>query len=466
MGQDGKDKPDAGLRDLNHSWAQEKVRTPALDSYFAFTANLGTHTFFMVFLPFLFWCGHTSLGKGSAALEYGFPSTHSTNAVSVAVYAIALLNTPDSTVTPQTNVILQGITYLYVTSIVLGRLYCGMHGMLDVVIGCILGALIGLAQYLLGPAFDDYLLYTSWKGVIWVPVVILVLVRIHPEPADDCPCFDDSVAFAGVTLGVDVGSWYFTQSALAWADPLPGTIPYHYGSLGLIKTVLRLVLGVLCVFAWREVTKPTLLRILPPIFRSLEKLGLLLPRRFFTTASQYTTVPTNLKDNEVLPNFSEIPGIITSFRHPRRRAISVGPQSEADAYETLAYREKRRRESQSSSYRESPAEGEANGEANGAGVTSRKGTKLDEYEDMMGKGSPNTTLLETDGNVPRSSPLPSPAYNGSRADEKEVFSQIEKPRVRYDVEVVTKLVVYAGIPWVVINVAPYVFDMVGLGVPH
>jgi hypothetical protein len=33
------------------------------------------------------------------------------------------------------------------------------------------------------------------------------------------------------------------------------------------------------------------------------------------------------------------------MRHPRRRAISVGPQSEADAYETLAYREKRRRES-------------------------------------------------------------------------------------------------------------------------
>jgi hypothetical protein len=28
--------------------------------------------------------------------------------------------------------------------------------------------------------------------------------------------------------------------------------------------------------------------------------------------------------------------------------------------------------------------------------------------------------------------------------EKEMFSQLEKPRVRYDVEVVTKLVVYSG----------------------
>lgn len=29
-------------------------------------------------------------------------------------------------------------------------------------------------------------------------------------------------------------------------------------------------------------------------------------------------------------------------------------------------------------------------------------------------------------------------------EEKEMFSKLEKPRVRYDVEVVTKLIVYAG----------------------
>jgi len=43
---------------------QSKVRTPALDSYFAITANLGTHTFFMIGLPILFWCGFRDFGKG------------------------------------------------------------------------------------------------------------------------------------------------------------------------------------------------------------------------------------------------------------------------------------------------------------------------------------------------------------------------------------------------------------------
>ena len=42
---------------------QVAVRHPALDSYFAITANLGTHTFYMVGLPVLFWCGYTSLGR-------------------------------------------------------------------------------------------------------------------------------------------------------------------------------------------------------------------------------------------------------------------------------------------------------------------------------------------------------------------------------------------------------------------
>ena len=42
---------------------QDKIRSPALDSYFAYTANLGTHTFFMIFLPIQFWCGYTSVGR-------------------------------------------------------------------------------------------------------------------------------------------------------------------------------------------------------------------------------------------------------------------------------------------------------------------------------------------------------------------------------------------------------------------
>jgi hypothetical protein len=58
------------------AWMQEKLRTPALDSYFAITANLGTHTFFMIGLPICFWCGWASLGKGYVEIRALFVPFH------------------------------------------------------------------------------------------------------------------------------------------------------------------------------------------------------------------------------------------------------------------------------------------------------------------------------------------------------------------------------------------------------
>lgn len=46
------------------AWLQGKLRTPLLDSWFALTANLGTHTFYMLMLPVIFWCGYVGFGRG------------------------------------------------------------------------------------------------------------------------------------------------------------------------------------------------------------------------------------------------------------------------------------------------------------------------------------------------------------------------------------------------------------------
>ena len=223
--------------------------------------------------------------SGSTALEYGFPSTHSTNAVSVAVYVIFLLKFGNSTISHSANTILQISSYAYASSIVFGRVYCGMHGFSDVIVGSALGAGLALIQCLYGDAFDSYI----HNGTIWqvgcVVLVILVLVRIHPEPADDCPCFDDSVAFAGVVIGIEVGFWHYGNSDSSWSVPSPATVPFDLAKLGWIRTILRIVLGVVVIFAWREVMKPMLLRYLPPLFRVIDRLGLILPRRYFLPSS-------------------------------------------------------------------------------------------------------------------------------------------------------------------------------------
>ena len=221
----------------------------------------------------------------STVLEYGFPSTHSTNAVSVAVYVLFLLSAHKDTFDPSVRMTLQIVTSLYATSIVLGRLYCGMHGFCDVIIGSILGALVAALQFRYGDAVDAFVYSGSFKVPLSGVLVVIMLIRLHPEPADDCPCFDDSVAFAGVVIGMLVGSWHYAQTGWAWKEPSLATVPFDYTTLGFPRVFARILLGTCLIVTWREAMKPTLLLTLPPVFRIIEKLGLSHARRFFLQAS-------------------------------------------------------------------------------------------------------------------------------------------------------------------------------------
>lgn len=223
--------------------------------------------------------------SGSAALEYGFPSTHSSNAVSVAVYTLFALHSASNTIAPSVRWSLMLLSYFYAASIVLGRLYCGMHGFFDVAVGSALGAVLSIIECLYVDDYDEFILDGDIKALVTVILIILVLVRIHPEPADDCPCFDDSVAFAGVLCGIEFGNWHYAKSSFSWDHPVRATVPYQLEVLGWWRTVTRIFLGVLCIFTWRGIMKPALLKGLPPVFRVVEYLGLSLPRRFFKRAS-------------------------------------------------------------------------------------------------------------------------------------------------------------------------------------
>lgn len=390
--------------------------------------------------------------SGSAALEYGFPSSHSTNAVSVAVYAIQMLRSyPDQSYS-SLNFAGQMLFYFYAVSIVFGRLYCGMHGFLDVVVGSHLGALIAVIQLMWGERLDAWIFNDTYLNITIVTLVVFVLVRIHPEPADDCPCFDDSMAFAGVVVGVNIGAWHYARTGFAIDFPIPSTVPFDLKIMGILIASLRIVVGVVIIFLWRATMKPALFRLLPPLFRVLEQARLNLPRAFFLNASNYTSVPTLQGDDNVIPPASELPHMLKNLAHPRKRSVSIGPQSAADAYETLAYRNRRRRESVSSVDGTIP-EGSPTinqhqklpGKATlGPGsLPTPMSSRIYPYEQMMGAGRPDLKDIippkveDYAGEVVQS---PMEEEN----EKRELFNMLTKPRVRYDVEVVTKIVIYAG----------------------
>ena len=191
--------------------------------------------------------------SGLTALEYGFPSTHSTNAVSVALYCLTLLDASDHGLSSVYKALLQCTAWLYAASVVMGRIYCGMHGFLGTLLflpktnslpDCIAGVLIGAALWWVKVAYGDNFDSFVMNGSVWAPIIVMsvtiFLIRIHPEPADACcKCFEDGVAFAGVFIGIKFAQWHNPISHMSHVADLPPAPAAIY----LLKLTLKIVLG-------------------------------------------------------------------------------------------------------------------------------------------------------------------------------------------------------------------------------
>jgi len=143
--------------------------------------------------------------------------------------------------------------------------------------------------------------------------------------------------------------------------------------------------------------------------------------------------------DQPLPGFKDIPELLARFGRPR--SVSVGPQSEIDVWEQIDYRDERRRR-RSNSVESSLSVRETWNHLGSIGEQSF-------VED---------TLLDDEQN------------------EKLLRTNVEEPRIRYDVEVVTKLIVYSGISpptsfpnptgigFLSVDLLPLAFQTLGLSV--
>ncbi|KAJ7072297.1 sphingosine-1-phosphate phosphatase [Mycena amicta] len=460
---------------------QDAIRTPLLDKYFVYTSAMGSHTFFMLFLPMLFFFGHEKLGRGliitlalgiyltsvmkdlfcsprpfappvtrltigTHHLEYGMPSTHSTNSVSLALLFFAHLHEGafpvDGAPTVSFPVYLTCTICLgwYVVSIVFGRLYLAMHSFTDCIVGVVVGLYVWLAHTsfrgipisLATPVFTYHTtLLQGWGGGAYldawiantptssfrVPLTLIPLallaVHLHPQPLDDCPCFEDAIAIGSVALGMLVGRWgamrFNPETTKQLTTLMPGSgwvlqndvweaVPRTWADVAVwwIVAFCKICLGVNAIFIWRLAAKAAMHRALPPTFRLLAKLMRLPNRRFYTPATDYTNVPP-------VDALHPIPSVIdlTSTAGVEIGGIGSGYSALNASGQNGILRRR----------------AEAAEEARGGG------THLKESEDVM--------------------------------DEDTVK--------RYDADVLTKLIVYAGIAIIAIEVMPAAFVAWGWG---
>jgi hypothetical protein len=70
----------------------------------------------------------------------------------------------------------------------------------------------------------------------------LAAVHYHPQPVDDCPCFEDAIAVLAVVFGTFTGHWYWARQPLAAA-----CFQRSYSNDSIIKAIfvgfLRVVVG-------------------------------------------------------------------------------------------------------------------------------------------------------------------------------------------------------------------------------
>ncbi len=285
---------------------QAKVRTPLLDAYFSLTATLGSHTFYVLMLPIPVWFGYFKLARDLVfilgfgiyfsgllkdylclprpkspplhritrshytAQEYGCPSSHSANAISVTLTLATYWYHYSYTYSTLFNTVSIIFGLIYLVSLVLGRLYCGMHGFVDVGSGLVIGISCFLIRHLTSDIWDHIVFQTGWFSPVLVLVFYYSLIYFHVKPIDDCPCFEDSVAFVGVLTGMELGQWalFQTSNAITIEDfdfRYNVIVPFSWTHLGPFFTLARLVIGVSTIVIWKAISKPLLTRLLSPI---------------------------------------------------------------------------------------------------------------------------------------------------------------------------------------------------------
>jgi dihydrosphingosine 1-phosphate phosphatase len=83
-----------------------------------------------------------------------------------------------------------------------------MHSLTDCAAGIVLGSAITLFYWFLGPPLEDWFAQQSWGGPLVIIAVWMLLLNQFPQPVDDCPCFEDAIAFVSVEAGIILSIWH------------------------------------------------------------------------------------------------------------------------------------------------------------------------------------------------------------------------------------------------------------------
>ncbi|KAA1138209.1 hypothetical protein PGTUg99_018868 [Puccinia graminis f. sp. tritici] len=416
---------------------QRSYRSGPLDRLMIHSSWLGSHQFFIVALPLIFWLGDHHFGRSQVyilgmsvyftgilkdlfciprpysppierlsisnhASEYGFPSSHSATSASTFLMGLQFTLHVQS-ISHQLGLFLGLILYGFL--LVFGRVYCGMHSIQDVICGWMMGVFAWTIYQVFGEAVERWA--TSSQASVPAVLIIcgLMLTAAHPQPVDDCPCFEDSTAFVAVSVGVMIGHRIANDLILRQINDS------YLSGLRFPQALIKVLLGLMVIFGWRFLMKEILSRLLPPLFRFFAPL-LELPRKHYAPTKDYSRYRDELRERgrrtglraRLIPSVVDLP----NMSHTLRNRFS--PDSPSDPL---------------------------------------VGQPTQALHPALHNRTPNAIELDPLLDPQKHSPLdskPPPA----------------PPSKRYDVDVLMRLIVYVGIGMLSSGLLPMFFERIGL----
>ncbi|KAI3446394.1 hypothetical protein Pfo_003059 [Paulownia fortunei] len=221
----------------------QKYQHRHLDAFFSGLSCVVSVPFYTAFLPLLFWTGHSKLARQMTllmafcdymgncikdvvsaprprsppvrrvtatkdeeenAMEYGLPSSHTLNTVCLSGYLLHYI----LVYTESNDVFIKvggfSMACLVVALIGLGRIYLGMHSLIDIIGGLALGLGI-LAMWLSVCEYIDNFVVSGQNVISFWAALSFLLLFAYPTPELPTPSFEFHTAFNGVALGIVIG---------------------------------------------------------------------------------------------------------------------------------------------------------------------------------------------------------------------------------------------------------------------
>lgn len=135
------------------------------------------------------------------AEEYGLPSSHTMNSLCLNFYICHYLHRNDF-LSNDMAIFWYTVVFLWVVWIAISRLYLGLHTPIDILAGAIAGLTVLTAFISVQDRVHQFMFSSnSW---IFMIILSLILLRLHPMPEKPTPTYEFTTSFVGVAFGVIV----------------------------------------------------------------------------------------------------------------------------------------------------------------------------------------------------------------------------------------------------------------------